>query len=167
MSKAKVWRNEWARWVWAAACTTAEAFLLSSAPQRTIFFCPGNTACGAGLRGRFQRKGCTEPWHSFCRHPDVERGGLIPRGKGRVAQVLAEGDEEPEGSAETWTTLAAEPWGIHNQQWLRGASQAAEVQPAVHPSSPLTTSTIYFGCWPSPQFTHKIYHQKLVTQTEH
>lgn len=35
-------------------------------------------------------------------------------GKGRVANVLAEGDERPKLSPETWASLPAESWGTQS-----------------------------------------------------
>lgn len=97
----------------------------------------------------------------FGHHPDMGRGGLIPHGKGRGPRVLAERDEALDAPPETWATLAAEYWRIHSQQWRQGGSQASEGQTACCPCSPPSAITIYFRCQSSPQFTYKVYHQKL------
>ena len=149
MPKAKLWKNEWIRSIWAASTTTTEPFLLFRPLQRIPFFClplSRNQSLQCGAEMEIPKAGIRSTLALFGHHPDMGRGGLIPRWKGRGPQVLAERDKALDTPPETWATLAAKYWRIHSQQWLQGGSQASEEQPACRPCSPPTTTAIYFRC---------------------
>lgn len=85
--------------------------------------------------------------------------GLIPGAKGRVTKLLAKGDERPGPPFQQ--RLGEATVGSNCEETAKGPECS---QRAAH-AALLITTIVYFGCWLSPQSTHKIYHQKLVTQT--